>query len=398
MSFHSICGVISEYDPFHLGHARHLAETRRRLGGDTLLVCALSGSFLQRGSAAVFDKSARAEAALRCGADLVLELPLPWSMAPAERFAAGGVSLLARCGCTHLSFGCESGDATRLRSIAALLLNPDLNAPLREGLAAGLAYAEARQRAAEALAGEALPELRRSNDILGIEYCKALARLETEMEPVAVLRRGAAHDSPGENEYPSAAWLRRLLAEGKPVNAYTPPEAAAVWAREAALGRAPLDMERLDTALSARLRGLSPEGFRGVPDLSEGLEHRLSAAAAEAGSLEEMVRLAGSRRYPAARLRRCLTAAALGLRTEDGAGAPPYLRVLAADARGRELLRTLRDRGEAVVSLRRDLPETDAARRCWALESAASDLRALACPGQSARRGGVELRRKPVML
>ncbi|MBR1660084.1 MAG: nucleotidyltransferase family protein, partial [Oscillospiraceae bacterium] len=135
-----ICGIVAEYNPFHNGHARHIAETRALLGADTAIVCVMSGDFVQRGGPAVFPRHTRAEAAVRGGADLVIELPLPWAMRSAEGFASGAASLAAAAGAEYLSFGSESGDLHALDAAAALLLRPELDAALRRELQNGSSY------------------------------------------------------------------------------------------------------------------------------------------------------------------------------------------------------------------------------------------------------------------
>ena len=206
-------GIICEYNPFHLGHARMLKGLRRQY--DAPLVCAMSGNFVQRGDAAVAHKHARGEMAVRCGADLVLELPTPWAMASAERFAAGGVALLASTGVvSHLAFGSECGDLTALQAAEAALSQPELMPRIRQLLAQGMAYAPARQQAAEEL-GAPPRMLSRPNDILAIEYLKALRRQKAPMEPLAVLRQGAGHDGAPSGDTASASYLRTLLRSGR---------------------------------------------------------------------------------------------------------------------------------------------------------------------------------------
>ena len=393
-----VCGVAAEYNPFHNGHRRHLAETARLLGGDCALVCVMSGNFVQRGESAVWEKHLRAEAALRCGADLVLELPLPWALSSAEGFAMGAVSLLHAAGVvTHMSFGSEAGAAEPLEEIAALLLCPELDGALREELARGVSYAAARQRAAERLAGRSLEPLRRPNDLLGIEYCKALRRLGSGIRTLALPRRGAAHDAREECEGSlSASALRQRLRRGEDIAAYIPPEALRVFAREP-----PSDPDRLEIALLSRLRMLSPAHFAALPDAGEGLENRLWRAAGQGAGWEEIISAAATKRYPQSRLRRMLWGAALGLRREDTAGTlPPYLRVLGANAAGRELLAEMRTRAALPVLTR---PATvrglDAfARRVFSLEAAATDLWRLGCADPAQRQGDAEWRSAPVML
>ena len=195
----NICGIICEYNPFHNGHRYMIEAVRDKLGDDCAVVCAMSGDFVQRGEAAIFSKHDRARAAVAGGADLVLELPLPWCMAPAETFARGGVGLLAATGVvTHLAFGSESGDLAALEKTARALLDPDLEPLLKEELAAGQPYAAARQRAVERLTGEGADVLARPNDILAVEYLKAMYQKGINLIPLAVPRMGAEHDAAGE--------------------------------------------------------------------------------------------------------------------------------------------------------------------------------------------------------
>ena len=140
-------GIISEYNPFHRGHAWQIGELRRRLGAETAVVCAMSGSFVQRGDFAIERAHARAEAAVRGGADLVLELPLPWAISSAEGFARGGVSILAATGVVDtLAFGSECGNAAKLQRAAKALLRADFPDALREELAKGLSFAREGER------------------------------------------------------------------------------------------------------------------------------------------------------------------------------------------------------------------------------------------------------------
>lgn len=254
-------GIICEYNPFHLGHARMLEGLRRQY--DAPLVCAMSGNFVQRGDAAVAHKHARGEMAVRCGADLVLELPTPWAMASAERFADGGVELLTSTGVvSHLAFGSECGDLTALQAAEAALSRPELMPRIRQLLAQGMAYAPARQQAAEEL-GAPLQMLSRPNDILAIEYLKALRRQKAPMEPLAVQRQGAGHDGAPSGDTASASYLRTLLRSGRTNEAlsYLPAPAAQVLRRELALGQAPADLSYCQRAILARLRQLREEDF-----------------------------------------------------------------------------------------------------------------------------------------
>lgn len=336
-------GIVCEYNPFHSGHLYQLNETRRLLSEDTTTVCVMSGDFVQRGEATVFDKFARAEAACRCGADLVVELPLPWCLSSAEGFAFGAVSILAAMGCDTLSFGSESADTEALKSLAAFCSDPSEKARIYKLMDQdpALSFARARQLAAGETLGEPADMLSEPNDILAVEYLKAIDRIGVTMRPLAIRRTGAAHDSDREGEYRSAMFLRELMREGEDLSPYIPETAMEIFRREMREGRV-FDKKLLETALLSRLYQLSPADFEKLPDAGGGAGRRLWKAMQEGGSPEQIAVTASTKRYTTARMRRMLLCAALGLCAEDTKGTPPYLRVLAANEKGRAWLSRLR--------------------------------------------------------
>ena len=186
----TVAGIICEFNPLHSGHAYLMARLRQQ--GADAVVCAMSGNFVQRGEPALVNKLSRAEMAVACGADLVLELPTPWAMATAETFARGGVTLLAMAGCTHIGFGSECGDAAALQATADTLLSPDLQADIRAALAEGVTYAAARQKAAEARLGGSAVVLRQPNDTLAVEYLQACRQQNAPLSPIVIPRGGGA--------------------------------------------------------------------------------------------------------------------------------------------------------------------------------------------------------------
>ena len=325
-------GIVAEYNPFHRGHAWHIAETRRRLGGDAPVVCVMSGHWVQRGECALADKWLRAALALDRGADLVVELPTPWAMASAESFARGAVSLLAATGVVDvLSFGSETGELAPLEEAAAALDAPDYPERLRAALGRGLSFPAARQEAAGAAC------LSAPNNNLGVEYLRSLRALSSTIRPLTVPRQGAGHDGPAAGGFASASELRRLLRAGRGEEAA--PYLTAPWSGELA------DMQHIERAVLARLRTMGEGDWAALPDGggAEGLPSRLAKAAREAVSLEDFYTRAKTRRYPHARLRRLALAAFLGLRAAERPAAPPYVRVLGLGGRGRALLRRMKD-------------------------------------------------------
>ena len=318
MIFMRTAGIISEYNPFHRGHAWQIGELRRRLGAETAVVCAMSGSFVQRGDFAVMRTHARAEAAVRGGADLVLELPLPWAIASAEGFAAGGVGVLAATGAVDtLVFGSECGDTETLKAVAAALESESFAAYLRQGLQEGVSFAAAREAAARELLGDRAAVLAQPNDILGVEYCKAIARQAAALMPLALPRRGVGHDGGAAEGFASASRIRELLINGACADEFLTPESAAICARECAAGRAPVTMANAERAILARLRAMREDDFAPFDGGGEGLYHRFYDAVQRETTIDSILAAAKSKRYAYARLRRLLLAAYLGVTPED---------------------------------------------------------------------------------
>ena len=320
-------GIITEYDPFHNGHAAQIAAAKSA-GAGCVAVCMSSGA-VQRGGVPVLPESVRVCAALDAGADLVITLPAPYACATAEQFASAGVRLLAALGCDTLVFGAEDPDAAQLSQVAELLARPELDALLRERLSTGMTYAAARAEAADALLPGAGTLLRTPNNILGIEYCKAILHRHAALTPLALPRLGAAHGggagAHAGTPMASASFLRGLSQpDWEP---FVPARAAELYGRAAADGLL-LDSARLETAVLALLRMQDPANFAQVRGVSEGLENRLTAAVREADSLDDLYTRLKTKRYPHARLRRLVLDAALGFPAE--LPMPPYLHVLGA--------------------------------------------------------------------
>lgn len=333
-------GIVCEYNPFHRGHQYLIEACRDRLGSDAAVVCAMSGDFVQRGEAALFDKFTRAWAACRAGADLVVELPLPWCLSSAEGFASGAVAMLAALGCDTLAFGSESGDGEALDRLAAYLVSSGAITDIRKRMDAdaSLSFARARQLSAQDALGDAALFLNSPNDILGVEYLKAIKTSGADMKPLVVRREGGGHDSRGEGAFCSAMQLREMIQAGKDPAAYIPAGAMAVYRSAMEAGKI-RDDRLLETALLSRLYSVRPEAFDKLPDAGGGAGRRLYKAVLNGGGMDQIVAAAGSKRLTAARMRRMLLCAALGLCAEDTKGAPPCLRILAADEKGRALLR-----------------------------------------------------------
>ncbi len=377
-----VAGIVSEYNPFHLGHAAHISQTR--LAGATHVVAVMSGNFVQRGEPAVLSKWARARQALENGADLVIELPLPWALSGAERFAYGSVALLDALGADLLSFGSECGNAAELERAARALGSPALREALRSGLKDGSTFAKARQSAIHSLCDEKTALLlREPNNILGIEYIKALHKLGSKMTPFTIQRIGAAHDAPqAESGIASASMIRSLIQSGGDFAAHMPKAAADILKAEISSGRAPADILRIERAILAKLRTMSREEFGSLPDVSEGLENRIYAAVRKASTLEELYDSVKTKRYTHARIRRIILSAFLGLNSSLSDGVPPYLRVIGFNSRGLEILHSAKMTTKLpIITNSSDILSLDSkARNMIELEGRSADLFALCMP------------------
>lgn len=334
----NIVGIICEYNPLHNGHAYQLRFLRERYGADCAIVCLMSGNFVQRGQPAVFHKMVRAKAALASGADLVLELPVNYALSSAEGFARGGVSILGTF-CGELCFGAETGDKKSLMETADALLSPEFSHSLRDFLDQGLSFPAARQRALEGLGSDA-SLLASPNDILGVEYCKAIRATGTSMEPLVLTRKGGYHDALPDIENPSATSLRTCIQNGTDISPCVPEAAAPLFADALAH-----TLEAGERAILARLRTMTDAEFEALPFGSEGLWRKLMHESRRQATLEAIAAAVKSKRYTRTRIDRMVMCAFLGLTAADLDTPAPYARVLGFSDRGREALRQAKKNG-----------------------------------------------------
>lgn len=400
----NIVGILTEFNPFHSGHAYFLAELRRRLGEDTAIVCVMSGNFVQRGEPAQLRKHVRAEAALRCGVDLILELPAARVLSSAEGFAGGAVYLMQATGCvTHLAFGSECGDLAALQRVAACLDSELYHAGLRRFLDEGMPFAACRRAVVRGILGEEdAALLDGANNNLGVEYLKAARRLDWPCKAVTVCRRGARHDSGERAEYLSGSTLRELLLQDAwdAAAAAIPEKALALYRAEFLQGRAPVTPEGAERLILAKLRTMEEADWAALPDCGEGLYRRFYRAAKEAVTLEELLRSVKTKRYAFSRLRRIVMCAWLGIDQKAAAELPQYLRVLGCGARGRCVLGEMRTRAALPVLVKpadvRNL--SSAAQAQFQLEVRATELFSLLYPQLQQAAPGAEWRGNPVIL
>ena len=331
-------GIICEYNPLHLGHRKQIAEIRRLYGPDCAVVCLMSGNFVQRGTPAIIDKTLRAKAAVLCGADLVLELPVEYALSSAEGFAAGGVGILDGF-CDGLCFGAETADARLLTDTAKALLSDEFPPLLKAQLETGKSFPAARQAALEEMGLDA-SVLESPNNILAVEYCKAILSKSSAMEPLPIHRGGSYHDEMPDGENPSATAVRKLMLGSGDFKSLVPECAWSI------LSNAPLHtLEAGQRAILAKLRTMTDAEFEALPYGSEGLWRKFMKASREQTTLEDIIAATKSKRYTRTRIDRMIMCAFLGLTQQDLSVPVPYVRVLALNDRGRNVLKEARKTG-----------------------------------------------------
>lgn len=370
-------GIVCECNPFHGGH-EYLIRSARESGAD-VIVCVMSGCFVQRGEAAIADPYLRAEAVIRGGADLVLELPFPYAASGAETFAAAGVDLLDRVGVDELWFGSECGDLAPLCEAARICETPDFTARYAASVGESRGTAQAFFEILSELAGTELSLS--SNDILAISYLRALGARSSRILPVTVKREGSAYrDSAlSEARYPSASALRALWRrEG---TASVLPHLPIACREVYAAVENPANLSYAERLILGYFRLTAPEASESVAELSGGLGNRLSQASVRARSLSELLELAATKKYPIARLQRGILFALTSIGAEDLHTPAAYTRLLAANGRGRAYLALRRHSMQiAVVTRRTELLACEEARRQEAWETRAWALWTLCHP------------------
>lgn len=367
----TVHGIIAEFNPLHKGH-EYLIQQAKNKGP---VICVLSSNFVQRGEVAIAEKQLRATAALKAGCDLVLELPVNWSMSTAQNFALGGVSALCFAGCDRIVFGSESGNTDELLNAAEILQSEAFSAAVAKELDKGVTFAAARETAGNTL-GVKSDLLSNPNNNLGIEYMIAAKKLGSQISFDTVKRVGAAHDSLEEDTFVSATLLRQALRSGEtaPCEKYMPGSVLELFSADNIS-----DPSLLRRAVLATLRQKTVEELSHLPDISEGLENKLHSAIATASSLDELFTELKVKRYTLARLRRLVLSAFLGLDATAFMKPLPYLRVLGFNKTGEVLLRERLSKSPVpVITRSSDLKKLDgSALHIFETEAKATDLFAL---------------------
>lgn len=391
-----IVGIVSEYNPFHNGHAYQIEHTKECLNADGVIAI-MSGQFVQRGAPAIYDKWTRAEMAVASGANLVLELPTYYATSSAEAFAYGAVKLLDATGVvTHISFGSENDDLERLKAIATLLSDESeaLKAELSTYMEQGNTFPKARGLALKSLHPDLLKDfdMNQSNAILVLEYLKALNRLGSSIEPFVVKRKGRGyHDTALDDRFASATGIREGVKTGKAVERYMPNSAYQILS---ATKYSPVFMEQLEIPLLYKIKSSSLEDLAQIKEMTEGLEHKIHKLAPSLTSYEALLEALKSKRYTHTKISRLLLNLLLDIKApfqfndEDH-----YFRVLAFDEVGQKIIRQIKKNGyypliTNINTYKRENPLLE-------LDLKATDIYYLSQKDVTHRKGGLDYLKKP---
>ena len=350
-------GIISEFNPFHTGH-KYLIENAK--GENDTVICVMSGNFVQRGDTAILPKSERTAAALKNGADLVIELPVPYSMSYAERFAKSSVYLLKSLGIIdEICFGSEIGETGVLYEIADILSRDEFENKISERLKSGDTFAKIRTDILRGYDPHYAEIISEPNNILGIEYILAAKSLGFNIPFRTIKRIGARHDTGDTLVTASASHIRQMLFEGNKISIdkFLPYNYSGNFA----------SINNLEKAVLANLRANnSPERYAALPEISEGLENRIFEAVKGSSSLPELYENIKTKRYTLARIRRIVLSAFLGINEDMASQNPPYIRVLGFTEKGKSAL--------AEIAKKTKLPIICTAKDALALEGFAKEV------------------------
>ncbi len=344
-----VLGIIAEYNPFHNGHLYHIQEAKRQTGSK-YVICVMSGNFAQRGNTAIVDKWVKTQMALQNGVDIVIELPTIYSISSAENFAEGAIKILDQLKIVNtLAFGTETDDLAALNNITNVLYNEpkEYVAILNHELSTGISYPKARENAlmmylnnikryANILSG--------SNNILAIEYLKAIKKLKTDIKPYAIQRKKVYYnDDKIVDEFASSTAIRKLLTrnEFSDIRKVMPENAYFILKEQVNRGKYVLGIEKYEKEILYILRRMSIEEISNLPDVSEGLENLIKNACNSCNNVNDLVNIVKSKRYTQTRIQRILLYALLGITKKDMQNSKkvnPYVRVLGFNSSGKQML------------------------------------------------------------
>ncbi|MCK8816938.1 nucleotidyltransferase [Natroniella sulfidigena] len=426
-----VLGIITEYNPFHYGHQIHLNKSLTKSKADAT-ICIMSGSFLQRGTPAIVNQWTRTKMALQQGVDLVIQLPVAYTTRSAQYFAYGAVKLLTATNIVdHLCFGSELGEIAPLKLIGQLLATePDqLNQLIKEELTTGVSYPLARSKALTQflklnsnLTDISTTKLKsiliNSNNILGLEYIRALTKLKSSIIPLTIKREGGSYHSTELQKIASASAIREQIKQNynskqplldSELNKSMPDSTFKILQEEFANRLGPIFYEDFTLQILTLLRRVTHKQLKNYEGVTGGLENRIKDAATKATSLSELIKLIKTKRFTQTRIQRILTQLLLDLNQEklsefESAGGPQYLRILGFNKQGRKLLKLLKEKADLPIitnlsnHFRTNQEPKSTIQKMLLSDIKANNIYSLTYPKLTARQGGVDFYRQPIIL
>ena len=384
-----ITGIIAEYNIFHNGHKYQIDEVKKT---SDAVVAVMSGSFVQRGDVAITDKWSRAKMALMCGADLVLELPTCYTLNAAPNFATGGVNTLNALGVVDsIAFGSESGNIDALLKAAELMKNEskEISEKIKKYVSDGMSYPSALSKAYGGIIDPSL--LSEPNNILSIEYIRALIKSNSKIKPFTIERSGASHhDTQITENIASASKIRDMISNGENIDNLIPYNLSDIGCS------LPYSASTLDSAVISKLRLASSDKLKNISEMAEGLENRLIQSAMEYDNIASLAEAAKSKRYTLSKIRRIIMNTLLDFTADIYKPQPDYIRVLGMNKTGMAVLKQAKEQCTVpIITKTADYKENS---KQFALDVRATDISALCCPDKTKRIGGLDFKTSPVIL
>ena len=318
----SVIGIVCEFNPFHNGH-KHLIDSVK-VDGD-IVVCVMSGNFVQRGEPAIFSKEVRVKSALMNGADIVLELPFLYATASAEIFASSAVKILNAFGCDKIAFGTENTTLSQLENAVDVLLSVDFDKKIKKHLENGISYPKARQMAYEEYNSDC--DISSPNNILAIEYISAIKKNNYSITPIAVIRKGADYnDNFAVHEFASATHIRNLINENKDFEKYVPDNVYEIYINALEKGEY-LNAEKFNISALSILRSIDAINPK-IANMAEGLENRIASAIKISSDINEVYDNVKTKRFTHSRIRRAVLSTIMSVTNDDLQIPVPYCRLL----------------------------------------------------------------------
>lgn len=400
-----IIGIVAEYNPFHKGHKYHIEKSLEVTGADAV-VAVMSGNFVQRGEPAIVNKIARARAAVECGVDLVLDLPVAYSLSSAEMFAFGSVGILNATGViNYLCFGSETGSINDIVRVADFLIveNEDYKAALKNILDNGKSYAAASFEALRKTYGDPdlIDQLANSNNILAIEYVKSLKKIKSSIIPVAIKRVCNDYtDTFMTGDISSATAIREgiICSDIESVKHSITNSSEIIINSEFSIGRGPVSIKSFEDILLWNIRLKTASEIAMINGVNEGIEFRLKDAAEHGGGIDELIEKAKTRRYSEAFIKRLIFSIIFGITKEDfnvfrNMDNPGYIKVLDFNEKGKEILARIKKSSSVpLITKASKIHDIDehAVKRLAEINQKATDLYVLGYKNKNFRYGGQE--------